>query len=64
MSDIEIALLLVSHIENPCGVEVNGKIENLRSFYIREAKGNILPGLTNPFAKEYLEEIIRKYEIE
>jgi hypothetical protein len=64
MSDIEIALLLATHIENPCSVEVNGKIENLRAFYIREARENVLPKLTNPFAREYLEKIISEYKRE
>jgi hypothetical protein len=38
-SDMELAEFLIKHIDNPCTVEVEGRIENIRSFYIREAKG-------------------------
>ncbi len=60
ISDIETVILLASHIENPCEVEVNGKKENIRYFYINEAK-KILPRLMNPYAKEYLEDVISKF---
>jgi hypothetical protein len=61
MSDLETVLILGSHIENPCEIIVNGKRENIRYFYINEAK-KILPTLINPYAKEYLESILSKYK--
>ena len=59
-SDMEIVLFLGYHIKNPCGVEVNGKWENIRPFYIARAE-NVLPTLTNPFAKKLLESLIKNY---
>ena len=61
MSDIEIALQLAFHIENPCTVEVNGRTENIRDFYLRESQEYVLPKLTNPYAKEFLQEVIKQY---
>jgi predicted nuclease of restriction endonuclease-like RecB superfamily len=60
-TDMEIALFWSSHIENPCETIVDGKKVNIRDFYIRESK-KIIPNLTNPFAQEYLERTISKYE--
>jgi hypothetical protein len=61
-SDLEIALFLTSHINNPCEVEVEpGVKENIRDFYIREAK-NLLPKITDPWAKKILELKIQEYE--
>ena len=62
MADMEMALFLGNHIENPCSVKVGDKTENIRDFYIREARERIIPTMTNPFAIEYLEKIIAKYE--
>lgn len=62
LSDMEVVIFWVYHIENPCGITVNGKKVNIRDFYIRESRENILPILTNPFAKEYLERVINKYK--
>ena len=60
LSDIEIALFYVFHIQNPCSVKVENKDFNIRPFYINEAK-RILPKLSNPFAKSFLESVIRNY---
>jgi len=60
-SDIEIANFFIKHIDNPCGVKINGKIENIRTFYIREAK-KALEKMTNPFAIELLKKKIQEYE--
>ena len=63
-SDMELASFFIKHIENPCGVEVEkGKIENIRPFYIREAK-KALGSMTNPFARELLEKKIKEYDNE
>lgn len=61
-SDMETALFLVSHIENPCTVRVNGEIKNIRDFYLRESR-NLLNKLTNPFAKEFLKNKISEYSL-
>lgn len=61
-SDIEIAFFWGSHIENPCSVKVGDRIENIRGFYIREAREGIIPAMKNPFAIEYLEKLIAEYE--
>ena len=61
LTDMQLVLELIKHIENPCRVEVEGRIRNIRDFYLRESQ-SILPKLTNPFARAYLEEIISKYK--
>ena len=61
-NEMECVFFLERHIENPCGVFVDGKFEDIRKFYIREAEREI-PNLTNPFARDYLEGVIRKYNI-
>lgn len=53
-TDMEIVLWLGNHIENPCG-------PRLRENYIRTAK-RLIPSFTNPYAKEFLEGIINKYD--
>lgn len=60
LTDMQVVLELIKHIENPCTVEVKGRIRNIRDFYLRESQ-SIRPKLTNPFAKEMLEETINKY---
>jgi MinD superfamily P-loop ATPase len=61
MSDMEIAMRIAKHIENPCGIVIDGKEHNIRNFYLREAK-KLIPTLDNPYAKGFLEAIMRKYE--
>lgn len=58
--DSEDVMNLISHIDNPCTVEVNGKIEHIRPFYLKLAS-DLLPELTNPFARRALELKIREY---
>ena len=60
-SDIEVAVMLSGHIENPCTCESNGKVYDIRDFYIREAE-RLLPTLTNPFARELLQGSVNKYK--
>jgi len=60
LTDMQVVLELIKHIENPCSVRVNGEIKNIRDFYLRESR-RILDKLTNPFAKEYLKDKINKY---
>lgn len=64
MSDMEVALFWAGHIENPCSVEVNGKEENIRDFYIREAKNMVLPKLSDNYAKKFLQDVIDRYSPE
>ena len=61
LTDMEIALQWASHIENPCTVEVHGRIENIREFYLRESREHVIPRLTNSSAVEFLQGIIDKY---
>ena len=61
VSDTELVTFLMGHIDAPCEVEVApGQLENIRSFYIREAQ-RILPTLQNPFAKEMLEKKLEEF---
>ncbi|MFA5318716.1 MAG: hypothetical protein WC323_04605 [Patescibacteria group bacterium] len=56
-TDMELALFLIKHINNPCeDLHEN----NIRDFYIREAK-KALDTFRNPEAKQLLEDIIQKY---
>jgi hypothetical protein len=61
-TDIEIAVFLAYHIENPCGIIIDGKRVDIRDFYIREARETFIPSLTNPFARKFLEDTIKKYD--
>ena len=61
-TDMELAIFLAGHIDNPCTVEVApGQVENIRQFYLAEAK-KLLPTMTNPGAKDVLEDKIKEYE--
>ena len=60
-SDMEIALKLADHIDAPCSVIVDGKRENIRDFYLREAEG-IIPTFTNEYAKRFLQLKIDTYK--
>jgi len=61
-TDIEIAQFLINHIDNPCEVEVApDQIENIRGFYIRQAKG-LISGMTNEFAIDILQQKIEEYK--
>jgi len=59
-SDMEIALFWAEHIDNPCTVEVEGEIKNIRYFYLREAE-RIMSNLKNPFARDFLRLKINEY---
>ena len=59
--DMEIALLWAFHIENPCGIDVNGTRQDIREFYLRESREHVLPNLTNPYALEFLQSVMKKY---
>ena len=61
-SDMEIAAFLAGHIDNPCEAEVApGQKENIREFYLREAK-NVLSKMKDEHAKRFLELKIREYK--
>lgn len=61
-TDVELAILLAGHLDNPCGVEVApGQRETLRDFYAREAR-RALANMTNVWAREFLESKLREYE--
>ena len=60
MSDIAVAMGIGFHIDNPCK-DIYGN--NVRQVYIRLARDTI-KGFENPFAKEFLQEKIKKYSDE
>lgn len=61
-TDIEIVQFLINHIDNPCEVEVApGQMENIRGFYIDQAK-KLISGMTNEFAIDILQQKIEEYE--
>ncbi|MDI6820822.1 MAG: hypothetical protein QMD65_01425 [Patescibacteria group bacterium] len=61
-TDMELALFFATHIDNPCVAEVKpGKFENIRKFYLREAK-EALKKIEEPNAKRFLELKIKQYE--
>ena len=62
VTDMELALFYSTHIDNPCVAEVEpGKFENIREFYLREAK-RVLLKIEEPNAKRFLELKIKQYE--
>ncbi|HLC44716.1 MAG: hypothetical protein A2722_00930 [Candidatus Doudnabacteria bacterium RIFCSPHIGHO2_01_FULL_50_11] len=62
LPDMQVALFLAMHIDNPCGVEVSpGQRENIRQFYLREAAA-MLDKFTNPSARAMLESKIEEYK--
>lgn len=61
LSDLEIVLGIVGHIEHPCSTCIKGIEYNLRDFYLRIAK-DLIPELRNEPAKEFLSAIIKIYE--
>jgi len=56
-TDMELAFFLIKHIDNPCE-DLQGN--NIRDFYIREAK-KTLNTIQDLEAKKLLEDIIQKY---
>lgn len=56
-TDMESVLFLIEHINNPCE-DSHGN--NLRGFYIREAK-RALDKIQDSAAKKILEDVIQKY---
>lgn len=58
-SSFEIAAYYLVHIMQPCSVRVKGKTENIRGFYIREAR-EILPRL-HPNSSSLLENVLNEY---
>jgi hypothetical protein len=59
MTDMELFLSLAGHIKQPCE-DLEGN--NIRDFYIREAK-RVLPTFTNEYAKGLLEDLIKEYSV-
>ena len=54
---MELALFLIQHINNPCE-DLQGN--NIRNFYIREAK-KALDTFQDPEAEQLLKDIIQRY---
>jgi len=57
-SDMETAMFLARHIDNPCVDRITGK--NIRYIYINLAK-NAIEEFINPYAREFLEMRIKQY---
>ena len=57
----EIAANYLVHILKPCSVYVNGKTENIREIYIREAR-EFLPRL-HPNSSSLLGHVLNEYPI-
>ncbi|MBU4070079.1 MAG: hypothetical protein KJ646_03800 [Nanoarchaeota archaeon] len=60
ITDKNLAVELMKHIQYPCEVEVNGKIENIRTFYLNEAR-RVLPSLNNSYQKTALQLLVNHY---
>lgn len=61
-TDMEQALFLATHIDNPCEVEAEpGKFENIRGYYLRQAREALLR-MKEPNARRFLESKIKEYE--
>ncbi len=61
--DRQFADYLMGHIENPCEVEVEpGVIKNIRDFWLRLAKEQVLK-MTDSEAIKDLEDKIKQYEV-
>jgi hypothetical protein len=58
ITDMEKALELLWHIEQPCGVP--GTDFNVRHVYIQMAI-NMIPNLRNPWARDMLQGAIKRY---
>lgn len=62
MTDMEIALILAQHIENPCGFDApSGERLHIRDFYMRKAS-EVLATFTNPAARWFLEDKIKEHQ--
>lgn len=61
-TDMELALFFAAHINNPCEVDVSeDKRENIRGFYLREAR-RALGKIANEGVRKFLEDKIKEYE--
>jgi len=56
-SDIEIAMKLIQHIEEPCEAPTG---DNIREFYLNEAR-KVLETMKEPSARALLQEVVDKY---
>lgn len=60
-SDIEIALVLIRHIDHPCEAKTaEGEVKNIRKFYLHLAKEQV-DKMTNIDAKELLLNKLKEY---
>jgi len=58
-TDMEVFFFLVEHLNNPCGLMINGKWHDIRYFWEAQAEEALLK-MRNPFAKELLRKAIDK----
>jgi len=60
ITDMELVLRWIDHIEEPCE---DGKGNNVRNVYLREAETILKTRkFENPYAKVMLENVVKKYE--
>ena len=59
-SDMEIVFRLAYHIENPCSFNHEGRVYNIRDFYLEMAR-NLMPNLSNPGARDFLQTMVDSY---
>ncbi|MFA5000887.1 MAG: hypothetical protein WC531_01515 [Candidatus Paceibacterota bacterium] len=58
---MESALFWATHMDEPCGVEVESGKVNLRDFYLREAQ-EALGQIVEPDARRFLELEIKRHQ--
>jgi len=62
ISDLDVAMFLAGHIINPCETKVGDRYENIRGFYIRLAKEDAIPKMSDKVAIDYLNRTIKDFE--
>jgi hypothetical protein len=58
LTDMQAAIELANHLRAPCTVEVQGRLKNIRAFYLRLAREMLSDlekkGTSNPAAVDFL----------
>ena len=59
-TDLEVYLFYKEHLDNPCGMNINGQWHDIRSIYEKEAT-KALEEFSNPYLKSLLEKEIKEH---